>query len=168
MPSIKLSDRERNLAVITLGFVIFYLFYQFLLAPKWDEIKKIREKVMKARIDLRIAEGKIKILETMEKKIKAVPLGIEFQREEGALEVLQALSSATSKSGLNLISIKPVIREKEELKFELSCSGSYKSLYDFFKILREQQILMLVDSLYITGGGAKKPVLNIKMSLTAQ
>jgi len=167
MPAIKLSEREKRLLVITLIFVVFYVFYQFLLTPKWEEIATLREKVQKARLELEIAEGKLKILEGMREKAGILPLARQIPKEERALEMLRALAQATSRSGLNLISIKPMIGEGKEPRFDLSCTGNYKNLYDFLRIMADLEIMVMIDSLNISGGGSKQPVLDIKITLTA-
>src|SRR3989338_5558503 len=102
MFGIKLSDREMNLAFIILGLLLFYVFSQFLLFPKWDEIGKIKEKARGLRLELKIAEGKIKALEIIEKKIGAIPEKAGMPGGEKTLEILKVLSQITSRSGLNL------------------------------------------------------------------
>ncbi len=167
MPPIKLSDREKNLAIITLGVVVFYVFYVFMFAPLWDEIGKLRNRVQKARLDLKVAEEKIKILNVIQEREGMLPEKSDAPREERALEVLRALSHAISDSNLNLILIKPIITENEGFKFELTCAGSYENLYSFLRILRAMRVLVKFDSLNAGGGGGKEPILNIKMVLTA-
>ena len=167
MPPIKLSDREKRLAMVTLGFFIFYIFYQFLLTPKWEEIGKLKNQVQKARVELEVAEGKIRILEGLEKRVGGISLKKEIPTEERALETLRALAQATSKSGLNLISIRPMIGDERGPKFDLSCTGSYKNLYEFLRILRDLEIMVMIDSLKMSGGGGKKPTLKINIVLTA-
>jgi Tfp pilus assembly protein PilO len=167
MPPLKLSEREQKLAIVTLGFFVFYIFYQFLLTPKWDEIGKLQGKVQKARLELEIAEGKLKILEGLEKRVGVISARRKILPEERALETLRALAQATSKSGLNLISIKPMIGDEKGPKFDLSCSGSYKNLYEFLRIMRDLEIMVMIDSLNMSGGGSRKPVLDVKIVLTA-
>lgn len=168
MPAINLSERERNLGLVTLGFVIFFVFYQFLLMPKWGEISRLKEKARAQRLELKVAEGKIKIIEAIEKKVGALPKSPEVSQSERALEVLKNLSQATAKSGLNLVAIKPIIEAgKEELKFNLSCTGKYQNLYNFLKILHGLRIVVIIDNLYVTGGGSERPILNVEMTLKA-
>jgi len=165
---IKLSEREKNLAIITLGFLVFYIFYQFLLTPKWNEIDSLKDKARNARVEMKIAEGKKKILEAIEKASGPVLQKTAGSREERALEVLRSLSEAIKKSKLTLISIRPVLdKEAEGSKFNLSCSGTYKNLYDFLMILYKLRIPVMVDALDVAGGGVAKPILNIQMALTA-
>ena len=168
MAAIKLSDRERNLAIITLGFVVFYVFYQFLLTPEWDEITKLRQTVRDRRLELRVAEGKIKILQAIEKEVGIIAVRSELPREEKALEVLRLISQATERSGLTLVFVKPLLEEGGEgLKFSLSCSGTYIELYNFLYILYRLRILVLIDSLNIASSGGPAPRLDIKVALTA-
>lgn len=168
MAAIKLSEREKNLMILTLGFVIFYVFYQFLLTPEWDSISRLRETVKDKRLELKVAEGKLKILQAIEKQVGIIPERSEQPREEKALEVLNLISQATDKSGLKLIFIKPLLEEGGEgLKFSLSSSGSYKQLYNFLFILYRLRILVLIDNLDIVSSGPHEPVLDIKVALTA-
>jgi Tfp pilus assembly protein PilO len=168
MAALKLSDRERNLLIVTIGFVIFYVFYQFLLVPKWDEIGKLKDKARTQRLEIRVAEGKVKILDAIEKQVGVLPERSELPRDEKALEVLKLLSQATVKSGLNISFIKPLLEESGEgLKFSLSCSGRFKNLYTFFYILYRLRILILIDGLNVVSTGGPEPNLDIKIALTA-
>lgn len=168
MPPLKLSDRERKLAAITLVVAIFYVFYQFLLAPKWNEISKLNSELQDARLELNVAEGKVKILESIKKGGAKAPTAFEVPVEERALAVLRAIAQATTRSGLNLLSIRPIMDEdKNKFKFDLVSMGSYQDLYEFLRILRDLEIMVIMDSLRMSGGGVKRPDLNIKMVLTA-
>jgi Tfp pilus assembly protein PilO len=168
MPPVKLSDREKKLAAITLVVAIFYVFYQFLLTPKWNEITKLNSKLQDARLELNVAEGKVKILKSIEKGETKVPTAFEVPVEERALAVLRAIAQATTKSGLNLLSIRPIMNEDEnKFKFDLVSMGSYQDLYEFLNILRDLEIMVIIDSLRMSGGGVKRPDLSIKMVLTA-
>ena len=166
-----MSKRERNLVMIALGAAIFYIFYQFLLIPKLDEIGTLAVKADKLRLDLRVTESKIKILEAVEKRfgeMRKEQKPLVAPTEEKALEVLRSLSQTTSRSQLKLISIKPMIDEKEnKMKFELACTGNYQQLYSFLEILHGLKVLVLVDSLGVTGGRGPESGLDIKMALTA-
>ncbi len=170
MPPIRLSKRERNLVMIGLGAAIFYVFYQFLLTPQWTEIDKLRTEAKKLRLDLKVTESKVKILEAAEKSFKVEKVQEKkpvIEVKEKALEVLRSIAQTTTRSKLKLLSIKPILGKLDILKFELVCSGSYQQLYDFLDIMHNQNILVLVDSLNITGGGVKDPKLNIKLLLSA-
>ncbi|MDD4178469.1 MAG: type 4a pilus biogenesis protein PilO [Candidatus Margulisbacteria bacterium] len=167
MPSVKLSDRERNLLIVTVGFVIFYLFYQFLLTPVWKEIGKLKDSAREKRLELKVAEGKIRILQAIEKEVGIIPIRTEIPREEKALEALKIISQATAKSGLNISFIKPLLEEGGDgIKFDLSCSGKYKNLYNFLSILFRLRVLVMIDSMDITSSGGSSPTLDLKISLT--
>lgn len=168
MAPLKLSDRERNLLIVTIGFVVFYVFFQFLLTPKWDEIARLKDAARGLRLDLKVAEGKVKILDAIEQSVGMVPEKSILPRDERALEVLKLLSQATVRSGLTLNFIKPNLEEEGEgLKFNLSCSGRFRSLYTFFSILYRLRILVLIDSMEIISSGGAAPDLGIKINLTA-
>ncbi|MCU0641124.1 MAG: hypothetical protein MUC35_03425 [Candidatus Margulisbacteria bacterium] len=168
MAPIKLSEREKNLLIITIAFVVFYVFYMFLLTPKWDEIGQIKDQARTLRLDLRVAEGKIKILDAIEKSVGIIQEKSVLSRDEKALEVLKLLSQATVRSGLTLNFIKPDLdSEGEGLKFGLSCAGRFKNLYNFFSILYRLRILVLIDSMEVLSTGGPNPDLGIKIQLTA-
>ena len=169
MAAVKLSKRERNLAMIALGFAIFYIFYQFLLTPKIAEIEKFGNQVRQLRLNLEVAENKIKILEAIEKNVKFRPKETKQKIvvEEKALEVLRALSQTTTRSKLKLLSIRPMITKGATLKFDLRCQGTYQQLYDFLEILHGLDILILIDSLDVTGSRGEVTLLDIKIMLTA-
>jgi Tfp pilus assembly protein PilO len=169
MAGIKMSKREANLAIATLGFLVFYIFYQFFLSPKWEEIRGIQRKLSTLQMSLDLAEGKLKILESMENKMGAIPARRQpaLAGEEKALEVLRYLAWATSKSKLNLRAIKPLPPGPDGLRFELSCFGYYQQFYEFLEVLHGLEVLILIDSLDINGGGEQSPTLNIRILLTA-
>lgn len=158
----KLSEREKKLFSAMLAALVFFLFYHFLLTPKWEEIAKLEEQSAKARMDLTIVEGKLKILEAME---KTLPVAKGDPGREWKLRALCTLLGAVSSSKLSLASIKPVEVEGEGLVIDLSCDGGYNNLYSFMKILRDLSMVFVVDSLNVTGGGSKNPVLSMKMGL---
>lgn len=158
----KLSEREKKLLSVTLAVVAFFVFYQFLLTPKLAEISRLEEQASKARMDLTIVEGKLKILEAMEKTLPAIK---DDPGKEWKLRALCTLLGAVSRSKLSLASIKPLEVEGEGLVIDLSCDGGYNNLYSFMKILRDLSMVFVVDSLNVTGGGSKKPVLSMKMGL---
>jgi len=167
MPAIKFSEREKTLLLITAAVAVIYVFYQFLLLPKWDEIGQIRTKVSAGRLELRVAESKLKILNAIGKHFGALPGVASLPKEEKALEGFKLLSQATVKSNLSVNYIKPLLDESGGgLKFNLSCSGKYRNLYTFFSILYQLPTLVLIDTLDITSGGGNLPDLNIKISLT--
>ena len=135
---------------------------------KGDRTRRVLLLIRDKRLDLKVAEGKVRILQAIEKEVGIISEQSELPREEKALEVLKLISQATDKSGLNLIFVKPLLEESGEgLKFSLSCSGSYKELYNFLFILYRLHILVLIDSLDITSSGGHEPVLDIKVALTA-
>ncbi|MBI5078459.1 hypothetical protein HZB08_00350 [Candidatus Saganbacteria bacterium] len=166
MAAVKLSERERRLALTTAGFAIFYFFYQFFLTPKWAEVAKLKEKARVQRLELRVAEGKLKLLGGVGQG--AASFKYEVSREEKALEVLRSISQATAQSGLDLNSIRPMLSAGGEgMKFSLSGTGKYRNIYDFLTILRGIRVLILVDAMNITAGGGKESELNVEMTLTA-
>ena len=167
-PPVKLSDREKKLAMATFAVFVFYIFYSFFLTPKWDEIVKVSKSVREARLELKVAEGKVKILESIQKGALEQPAISKVPKEERALAVLRALAQATTKSKLKLVSIRPIISEKkEEFKFDLTAMGSYQNLYEFLRILGDLDVIVMADSLRISGGGSKRPELHMKIVLTA-
>jgi Tfp pilus assembly protein PilO len=168
MAAIKLSEREKNLMILTVGALVFYVFYQFLLTPQWDNITRLRETVKDKRLEFKVAEGKMRILQAIEKQVGIIPEKSELPREEKALEVLKLISQATDKSNLKLIFIKPLLEESGEgLKFQFSCSGTYRELYNFLFILYQLRVLVLIDSLDAVSNTMHEPTLDIKVSLTA-
>jgi len=167
MPTLKISGREKKLAAAAALVIVFYFFYQFLLTPRWQEISRLRQTARKARLDLIVARAKVRVLEALEGKDALLLKKNAVSREEQALRVLGELSKATSKSNLNLISIKPIVNEGEGLKFDLICSGRYQDLYAFLRILERAEIAVDIDQLDISGGGSVSPNLRIKIFLTA-
>jgi len=166
MPLPKLSAREKNLAVITACAVIFYVVYQFLLVPKWDEIGKLKNQAQEKRLEFKVAEGKIKILSALETKAGVSPEKLVVAKEEKMIESLKRLSQAISASGLKLNYIKPSPESKEEEpKFDLSLAGSYKNFYDFMLFLQKQRTMIVVNNLDIKAE-PDSAGLQIEMTLT--
>lgn len=164
----KLSPREKGLFFTSIGMVIFYLFFQYLLSPGWEESARLSSKAESLRIELKITEAKIKILEALKQKAASLPSRPLASRNERALEVLQQLSQAAAKSNLSLTSIRPLIDfNSDGIKFMLTCSGRYKNLYNFLSSLNQQQIPVLVDVLDLSTSDEIRPTIEIKMTLTA-
>lgn len=163
---IKLSDRERSLLYLTIAALLFYVSFNFFFQPKWEEIGKLKDQARAARLDLKISEEKIRILDAVEKKYGALPGKTAMSPEERALEIFKNISLSTSASHLNLLSIQPVIVPGQDgFKFNLVCSGRYSNLYDFLVYLQQFKMLIFIDSMAITRGGEAD--LNIKIALTA-
>ncbi|MGB9613451.1 MAG: type 4a pilus biogenesis protein PilO [Candidatus Margulisiibacteriota bacterium] len=168
MPPLKLSEREKMLGLLTIAAAIFFVFYQFLLLPKWEEIGKLKTKARDLRIELKTAEGKLQVLSALEKKAGVIVEKSTRPREEKMLEVLNKLSQAISASNLKLNYLKPLLDSKEEeQKFMLSCQGKYEDLYNFMNFLQKIRLLVLVDSLDIKPLDEKSNVLSIEMTITA-
>lgn len=156
-----------KLAMVIVGLLIFYLFFRFVLLVEWNEIDKLKVKLNKSRIDLQLAESKIKVFEVFEAKTGVRAVAPPASKEQRSLEVLQALSEATSKSHLNLISIRPDLSLREGMRFELAATGSYANLYEFLGILRELKILISIDELNVSGEDVRNPKLEVRMLITA-
>jgi Tfp pilus assembly protein PilO len=168
MAPLKLSDRERNLLTATIAVVALYVFYLFLLSPKWNELDTTRQAARSAKQDLKLAESRVKLLDALERSIGLAPQQRLLSRDEKTLEVLQLLSQATVRSGLTLNQIQPALEEQTEgLKFYLSCTGRFKAMYAFFKILNRLRTLVIIDSLDVASSGWYEPELEIKINLTA-
>jgi hypothetical protein len=89
-------------------------------------------------------------------------------RQEKALAAFRHLSYATAQAGLKLVTIKPQFEATDDrLNFSLVCSGKYQDFYEFAKILSKFRVVILIDSLKISGGGMNDPWLDIQLSLTA-
>jgi len=168
MPPVKLSEREKKLLMVTIAVGLSYVYYQFLITPEWSKIAKLQKNLQNARLELKISEGKLELLEKLQTGAPEMPETIKVPAAERPLAVLRALAQATSRSRLNLVSIRPIIGEKrDEFKFDVVCTGSYQNLYDFLDILHGLDIIVMIDSLRISGGGERKPELNMKIILTA-
>ena len=168
MPPPKLSDREKKLMMVTIAVAVSYVFYQFLITPEWSRIAKLRKNLQNARLELKVSEGKLKLLDKLQEGTLERPETVKVPEAERPLAVLRALAQATTRSRLNLISIRPIIGEKrDEFKFDVVCTGSYQNLYDFLDILHGLDIIVMIDSLRISGGGGRRPNLHMKIILTA-
>lgn len=164
------SEREKYLVVLGMTMVVMYVLYFFLITPKQEEINKTNIKLATARLELRTAEIKIKILESVKlpEKALAAPKLVELSPEEKALDTFKQISFATSKSGLKLNTIVPASSQLAgTLKYNLTCDGRYRELYSFLVLLGKLDTVVLVDNLEISGGGSISPVLSIKMDLVA-
>ncbi|MFA5034419.1 MAG: hypothetical protein WC500_01355 [Candidatus Margulisiibacteriota bacterium] len=168
MFSLKLSTREKNLLIAALIILLVYLFDSFFFRPIMKEVNLSKDTARNLRLELRVAEGKIRILETLQKKIGILHDESATSRQARALEALGNISLATTKSKLNLITVRPIVEStKGSLKFGLACTGKYKNLYDFMVFLNELPMLVIIDNLDCTSDGTKDPALDIKMTLTA-
>jgi Tfp pilus assembly protein PilO len=160
------TERERTLAFIALATLIFYFFFQFFLFPKWDEIAKLKSSARAQRLELKVAEQKVRILDALEKRLGSLPEKSMVPRGERSLQVLKNISLATTRSRLNLVSIQPIMGgETGGFQFNLSCTGRYKNLYDFLIALQRQRVMIFIDHLEIVRGGEEG--LNIRITMTA-
>ena len=159
------SNREKLLMIGAGGAVIIYLFYMFLLSPVLEDLGKVKAAVKAKHQELTIAEGQVRILGGLTAR---APERTEIPPPEKSLVALKLISLATNRSGLKLDFIKPLAEESGEgLKFNLSCSGSYKQLYTFLEIINHLQVVIVIDTLDVSSGGGRQPVLTVRMNLTA-
>jgi Tfp pilus assembly protein PilO len=167
MAAVRFSSRERTLVLATLSAAVFYVFFQFLIVPKLDEINDLKLRARDRRSELRVAEGKIRILDNLEKRPGGATIKtVIVPREERALAALKNIAQASKDSGLSLLSIQPVVdNQKEGFTFNLVCAGSFRTLYKFLIVLQQQHVLIFIDNLDIENKG--ESVLSINMVLTA-
>ena len=164
----KLSNREKNLLIVMAIFISIYFFDNLFFSPILQEVKRSKDKLRDFRMELRVAEGKIRILETLQKKVGIIYDESSNTRQTRALQALQNISYVTTKSKLNLITVRPILgQEQGNLKFGLSCTGKYKTLYDFMVYLNELPMMVIIDVLDCTSNGAVDPILDVKMTVTA-
>jgi len=149
------------------GFAVaFYLFYLFLLSPLWDTITKTNSEIRALQTELKTAEQRVQALKEIEAKFGNLPEKSIVPHEKRSLAILKDLSQATTKSKLTLLSIQPLPSDGTEgFKFNLSASGSYRNLYDFFVMLHRSQRMIFVDNLEATKG--EESGINVKLLLTA-
>ncbi|MBN3032941.1 MAG: type II secretion system protein M [Candidatus Saganbacteria bacterium] len=160
------AEREKLLMVGAGGAVIIYVFYTFLLSPVLEDVGRAGQEVKAKRQELTLAEGQVRILGAF--TAPHAPEKVEVPPSEKSLVALKLISLATNRSGLKIDYIKPLAEESgESLKFNLSCSGSYKQLYTFLEIINGLQVVIVIDTLDISSGGGRQPVLGIKVNLTA-
>ncbi|MBU0629596.1 MAG: type II secretion system protein M [Candidatus Margulisbacteria bacterium] len=164
----KLSNRERNLLTIMALVIAIYMFDLFFFSPILRELKIAREKRQELRLDLQVAEKKIRILEILQDKSGVIRPDTPSSTQRRALQTLQSISQVTTRSKLNLITVRPIqSQEQGRLKFSLTCSGKYRNLYDFMVYLNDLPIIVIIDILDCFSNGAKDPTLDITMTLIA-
>jgi len=176
MTKINLSKREWGLLYATAAILVFYLFWQVLLSPKLSDISNLRGKLKVEKVELAASEAKIKLLEAASPQLQIEQKKEEALKRASALQVLKHISSASTSSKLDLISIRPiaqkssvgaVVSQVQEQKFNLDCKGNYKSLYAFLQKIYSLPVLVVVDSLRITRIEEKAATLRILMQITA-
>ena len=167
MPSLKLSDREKNLIVAAIGLLVFYVIFQFMLSPKWQDIDQVYERLKAVRLEARVAEAKIKAIEAARGPIELEKKETKSNQQK-ALQAFKEISAATARAGLHLESIRPMPQiETDRFKFILVGGGSFASIHDFSVILSQLPVLVLMDDITITGGGDTSPVLRAVINLAA-
>ncbi len=148
---IKLSERERWLLFVTILTLVFYVFFQYLYAPRSSENDALTERLKMQRLELRTSQEKARILQNLE----LIPL--EKQRakkskEEQVIEALQHISLEVSKLKLNMLSIRPRLEEKnvdsaKAVFMDIAFTGRYNVIYKFMSALEKLPILIMVDSM---------------------
>ncbi len=167
MPSLKLSEREKNLIVVVVGLLVFYVIFQFMLSPKWEDIERVSDRLKTARLEARVAENKIKALEAARGPIGMIKKEGK-SNEQKALQAFKDISAATARAGLRLESIRPMPQaETDRFKFLLVGGGSFASIHDFSVILSRLPVLVLMDDITVTGGGDTSPALRAVINLSA-
>ncbi|MFA6431766.1 MAG: type 4a pilus biogenesis protein PilO [Candidatus Margulisiibacteriota bacterium] len=168
MDLLRLSDRERNLLYVVISLLIFLIFYYFLLMPTWNQISTLTGNIKKEKEAIRIAELKLNLLKTYEKRI-TVPLeNTVLSDEQKNVSALKELTQLLVTSDLDIVQIKPLVDTKQKkLLLTLSCAGGYQALYNFLSNLNKLRTIIVVDLIEVTSGAEKKSPLNLKMQLTA-
>ncbi|KAF0134139.1 MAG: hypothetical protein FD145_895 [Candidatus Saganbacteria bacterium] len=167
--NLKLSERERWLLLALGLFVVFFIFYQYVYAPKAVENDSLKEKLRTQRLELKISKEKARLLQNLE----LTPLNKlreKKSKEEQVIEALGYLSGEISKSKLTMLSIRPKLNEQnvdsaKAVFMDLILSGRYNEIYKFMSALEKLPILILVDSLVMNRADSPKININIVLSV---
>ncbi|MFA4967521.1 MAG: type II secretion system protein GspM [Candidatus Margulisiibacteriota bacterium] len=165
----QLSDRERWLLLAVGLLLALYVFSQYLYFPKAGENRALREKLNAKRLDLKISAEKVKILEKLElEPIENVAKRVT--KDQQVIAALQYISKEVSKLKLNLQSIRPRLEEKQvdlanTVFFDITFSGRYNEIYKFLSALERLPILILVDSMEISGTDTSDVRVNMILSV---
>jgi len=162
----QMSPREQIMVVSASVVIISYVFYQYLINPKLQDITRLKEEARTKRIELKTAEGKMKIFENVERQLGTQAFQMKtMSPSEKSLESLKIISNAVAKSGLVVNSIRPIVEEKKEgegavgeegaqteqtgQKFIIECTGDYASFYKLLASTYNLQVRVMLNELTV-------------------
>ena len=165
----KLTEREKWL-LLTAGLLfVVYVFFQYLYLPKSAENYSLKEKLKAKRLELKTSQEKTRILEQLE----LGPVQNAAKRRTKDQQVMAALcyiSREVSKLKLNMQSLRPRLEEVQAdpvkaVFFDLAFTVKYNEIYKFLAALEKLPILILVDSIQMSGTGSSDLRVNMVLSV---
>ncbi|OIN95961.1 hypothetical protein AUJ66_07785 [Candidatus Desantisbacteria bacterium CG1_02_38_46] len=173
MSPIKLSRRMWVMLILpTAGVIALFI---FISRPKFKEIKKLSDEIVKANEELqetqKIARMKDKLIEEINKLRESI---IYYERripgEKATSWLLIELSRVARQTGIKYASITPQPEEKKELyirvpiKIEIQCG--YHSLGKFLSKIENSQRFMDVDDIVISPDAANPLKHRVSMKIS--
>ncbi len=166
--NLKLSERERWLAILAVAALAFYFFYSFFHLPISTNIREKRENLKQTERELALSEEKLKLLQSIEEG-DLEKFREKKSKQQQTIEAIKYLSDSFNKNGIDLVSIKPrpeeiVVDAAKAIYFDIEFVGTYPSIYRFIKEIDKLPILILVDSIKFKKGDKGKITASMVLS----
>ena len=157
MSPIKLSKRMWLMLILpTAGIIALFI---FISRPKFKEIKKLDDEIVKAREELQETQKIARIKDKLIEEINALREGINYYErripgEKAISWLLIELSRVARQTGIKYLSISPQPEEKKEsyirvpIRIEILCG--YHSLGKFLSKIENSQRFMSVENIGIS------------------
>lgn len=150
---IKLSSREILIAVVTLGLMLVFITYRFVIKPMHGESVDINDRLRLVREELAkdeqlaaqkgLIEGRYKNLVDL--------IGIVDSEEAQMPVVVSKIEAAARESNIHIANIQPqkpfTQKEAKFLSVELEIDGQWLDLVQFIYLLQQQPNLYFINEL---------------------
>jgi len=156
MSPIKLSRRMWLMLILpTIGIIALFI---FMSRPKFKEIKKLNDEILKAKEELQETQKIARIKDKLIQEINTLRESIDYYErripsEKAISWLLIELSRVARETGIKYLSITPQPEEKKEsyikvpIRIEIQCG--YHNLGKFLTKIENSQRFMSVDNIGI-------------------
>lgn len=172
----KLPLSRKIIILAAINIVIIGIFYWFLIGPKYDEIKGLKEQY--ASLQAKLDENRViaadipryrKEKEEMEEKLRAAVAQLPNEKE--IPDLIDSISRAGEKAGLKILIFRPGKEIRKgfyaEVPVNMAVEGRYESLYDFSAKVGSLPRIVNIENMSIVSLGHKNRVPVLKANFVA-
>jgi len=149
----KLNSRETMILIITLGLVVFFLAFQFVVKPMHekaaginDQLRVVRAKLLKARqmvAQKSLVEARYQHLVDL--------IGVVDSEDAQMPTIVTKIESAARESNIHIANIQPqksaVLKEARFLTVELEIDGQWLDIVNFLNLIQQQPNFYFINEL---------------------
>jgi Tfp pilus assembly protein PilO len=171
------SQREK---IFLIGAAVVSLLGWFLLcSPKWREASRLKQELQLMTQRTEGAKGVIEAAEQLKRELDAARLKVRYLDEKilprrDFTRILEQLAEPTREHKIRIISMKPMEEAKanpdslyQNLPIEMEIRCRYLDLGRYLEDLKDQPLLLNVETLQIRSEEKEAPILSVHMVLTA-